>query len=98
MPNDAPPKSKPAKHFTPFHSAAEEAATRVERESWDNEGGQLSSHGGRIVYTAGDLLPYKVVLSHEGSRETARGFPSKGEAESFIRRNTPPADRDASEL
>ena len=89
MPNDAPPKPEPVKHFTPFHSAAEEAAARVERESWDNEGGHLSSHCGRIVYTAGDLLPYKVVLSHEGRPETAHGFPSMREAEAFIRRNTP---------
>jgi hypothetical protein len=85
----APRPPKPGKHFTPFYSIAELSMAKVEQESWDNEGGHMSSHCGRIVYTAGDHLPYKVVLSHGGRVETAHGFPSMREAEAFIRRNTP---------
>jgi hypothetical protein len=35
------PPQRPAssKHFTGFHSAAEEVLAARERESWDNEGG-----------------------------------------------------------
>jgi hypothetical protein len=89
MSTDAPQTPKVAKDSPPFESAAEQPAVSVSEESWDNEGGHLSSHFGRIVYTAGDHLPYKVVLSHDGTRETARRFPSMREAEAFIRRNTP---------
>ena len=31
------------KHFTPFRSAAEEAAMRAGEDEWNNEGGHMSS-------------------------------------------------------
>lgn len=77
------------KHFTPFRSAAEEDATNRGEESWDNEGGHMSSTEGRIVRTPGCDLPYKVILTHCGRAETERSFASMREAEAFIRRNTP---------
>jgi hypothetical protein len=86
-----PQKPTSAKHFTVFSSAAEEAS---EQESWDNEGGHMSSTCGRVVRTPGARFPYKVVLSHPGHADTARAFDSMREAEAFIRRNTPvPAPR-----
>jgi hypothetical protein len=86
---DAPASPKPGKHFTPFYSIAELAMAKVEQETWDNEGGHMSSSYGRIIYTAGDHLPYRVVLSHQGRVETAHAFPTMREAEAFVRRNTP---------
>ena len=39
------------KSFTLFRSAAEEAATkRSEEESWENEGGHMSSTSGRVTH------------------------------------------------
>lgn len=83
------PPSRPGKHFTPFHSAAEELRTASQQESWDNEGGHMSSLRGRVVRTPGARFPYKVVLTHHGSADTARAFDTIREAEAFIRRNTP---------
>jgi hypothetical protein len=86
-----PQKPTSAKHFTVFSSAAEEASVQ---ESWDNEGGHMSSTCGRVVRTPAARFPYKVVLSHPGHADTARAFDSMREAEAFIRRNTPvPAPR-----
>lgn len=84
-----PAPRTPGKHFTPFRSAAEEAATNRSEEAWDNEGGHMSSTAGRIVRTPECELPYKVILTHCGRAETERGFASMREAEAFIRRNTP---------
>ena len=90
------------RHFTPFRSAAEEAALKPGEDAWENEGGHMSSSAGRVVRTPGSTLPYKAVLTHCGRAETERGFATMREAEAFIRRNTPvPAahrtlyDRDA---
>jgi hypothetical protein len=89
----APPSTR-GKHFTTFRSAAEEAALKTGEESWDNEGGHMSSSAGRIVRTPGAVFPYKVVMSHHGRADTARAFSTMREAEAFIRRNTPvPAPR-----
>ena len=87
MPTLPPPPPTRDKHFTPFRSAAEEAA--MKESEWDNEGGHMSSTAGRIVRTPAAGLPYKVVLSHHGGAETERGFATMREAEAFIRRNTP---------
>lgn len=98
------PTTVPAagKHFTPFRSAANEAAMKDSEETWDNEGGHMSSTAGRIVRTPTSALPYKVILCHHGRADTERTFATMREAEAFIRRNTPlPAvrctlyDRDA---
>jgi len=81
---------KPGEHFTPFYSIAELAMARVEQESWDNEGGHMSSTGGQTVRTPDADLPYKVVLTHHGRADSSRHFATMREAEAFIRRNTPP--------
>jgi hypothetical protein len=89
----SPRKPRP-EHFTAFYSVAEEAMARTGEESWDNEGGHMSSTCGRVVRTPGAELPYKVVLTHPGRPESARAFATMREAEAFIRRNTPfPASR-----
>jgi hypothetical protein len=86
---DAPRTPKPGRHFTPFYSIAELAMARVEQESWDSEGGHMSSVCGRIVRTPGAGRPYRVVLSHHGRPETAHAFSTMRDAEAIIRRNTP---------
>lgn len=85
----APRHPRSHKHFTPFYSAAEEAAAKLEQESWDNEGGHMSSRWGRLVRTPDADLPYKVVLTHDGRAETAHAFATMRDAEAFIRRSTP---------
>lgn len=90
------PPHKPTsdKHFTAFHSAAEEALAASEQEIWDNEGGHTGPLRGRVVCTPGARFPYKAVLTHAGQADSARAFDSIREAEAFIRRNTPaPAPR-----
>jgi hypothetical protein len=84
------------KSFTVFHSAAEEADTKRENDamkrqeqSWDNEGGHMSSTAGRIRRVRRADLPYVVILAHHGSEATEHGFATMREAEAFIKRNTP---------
>ena len=95
MSDSTPPKGK---SFTPFRSAAEEAEARREQQSWNNEGGHMSSTGGRVVRRSGAALPFVAVLSHHGSDCTEHGFATMREAEAFIRRNTPPQERALSAL
>jgi len=85
----ASPPTPPTQHFTPFRSAAEEAALKSGEEAWDNEGGHTSFTAGRIVRTPGAVFPYKVIMSHHGRADSARAFETMREAEAFIRRNTP---------
>jgi cold shock CspA family protein len=75
--------------FTIFQSAAEEAASRVNSDTWEKEGGHMSSTEGRVVCTPNADLPYKVVLKHGNFAETDCCFATMREAEAFIRRNTP---------
>ncbi len=89
------PNSK-GKSFTAFRSAAEEHDTKrendaVEREkqSWDNEGGHMSSTAGRVTRDPGSDLPYVVILAHHASETTEHHFATMREAEAFIKRNTP---------
>jgi hypothetical protein len=85
-----PTAPRPGQHFTPFFSAAEETlAACAQQESWENEGGHMSSLRGRVVRTPNARFPYKVVLTHHGRADSARAFDSIREAEAFIRRNTP---------
>ena len=102
MSGSDPRKTSGRKHFTPFRSAAEERSNRGNQESSGLEGGHMSSERGRIVHTPGSELPYKALLSHDGSADTEHAFATMREAEAFIKRNTPvPAphrttyDRDA---
>lgn len=99
------PDDLKGKSFTAFRSAAEEAdtkrendATKCEEQSWDNEGGHMSSTTGRITRVSGADLPYIVTLAHHGSEPTEHEFATMREAESFIERNTPVPRRALSSL
>jgi hypothetical protein len=84
------------KSFTAFRSAAEEVdtklasgATKREEQSWDNEGGHMSSTSGRVTRASNADLPYVVSLEHQGGETSEHAFATMREAEAFIRRNTP---------
>ena len=89
MPASPPTPPTHGQHFTPFRSAAEEAAMKGGEDAWENEGGHMSFAAGRIVRTPDAVFPYKVVMSHHGRADSARAFETMREAEAFIRRNTP---------
>ena len=79
-----------------FHPAAEEAVTerendttKPEEQSWDNEGGHMSSAAGRVTRVSDAEMPYVVVLTHHESEVTEHSFATVREAEAFIKRNTP---------
>ena len=74
---------------TVFRTAAEEAQLRQDEHAWDNEGGHMSSTGGRVVRKPEAELPYVVTLTHHLSEATEHSFASMREAEAFIKRNTP---------
>ena len=93
MPDPDDPKFK---SLTAFRSAAEEAetkrakdATKREEQSWDNEGGHMSSTSGRVMRVSRTDLPYVVTLEHHGGEMSEHAFAAMREAEAFIRRNTP---------
>ena len=99
-----PEDTQSGKHFTVFHTAAEEGA-KSDEEHCAAEGGHMSSERGRIVHAPGSAMPYKVILTHDAGDDSERAFATMREAESFIQRNTPvPAarrttyDRSASEV
>jgi hypothetical protein len=77
------------KSLSAFRSAAEEAETKREEQTWDNEGGHMSSTAGRVKHVASAELPYVVVLTLPGSEATEHSFATMREAEAFIKRNTP---------
>lgn len=87
MTSDTPLQHKKA--FSIFRSAAEEAATRLEHEMWDNEGGHMSATAGRVMRSPNTELPYTVILQRHLSEATEQHFATMREAEAFIRRNTP---------
>ena len=60
-----------------------------EEQAWDNEGGHMSSTGGRVARVSGAKLPYVVTLTHHLCEETTHSFASMREAEAFVKRNTP---------
>ena len=76
------------KHFTPFFSAAEEAAAAAV-DAWSNEGGHMHAKSGYIVQTRGGAFPYKVVFDHEEGPDTSQGCATIREGQAIIRRNTP---------
>lgn len=93
MRNPGNPKDK---SFTALRSAAEGAETKRENEttkreeqSWDNEGGHMSSTAGRVTHVSRADLPYVVILEHHGSETSEHAFATMREAEAFIKRNTP---------
>ena len=69
-----------------------------EEQTWDNEGGHMSSTTGRVMRLAGAELPYTVVLMHHDSEATEHSFATMREAEAFIKRNTPVPSRALSAL
>jgi hypothetical protein len=75
--------------FTVFRTAAEEIQLKQDEHAWDNEGGHMSSTGGRVMRKPEAELPYVVTLSHHLSEATEHSFASMREAEAFIKRNTP---------
>ncbi|HEX5237378.1 MAG TPA: hypothetical protein VFW39_02820 [Sphingomicrobium sp.] len=84
------------KSFTAFRSAAEEVGTKLandatkrEEQSWDNEGGHMSSTSGRVTRASNADLPYVVFLEHHGGETSEHAFATMREAEAFIKRNTP---------
>ena len=77
------------KCFTVFRTAAEEAQMRRDGHTRDNEGGHMSSTGGRVTRKPKAKLPYVVTLTHHLSEATEHSFASMREAEAFIKRNTP---------
>jgi hypothetical protein len=77
-----------AKHFTPFFSAAEEAAAAAV-DAWSNEGGHMHANRGHIVQTRSADQPYKVVFDHEDGPATEQACATIREGEAIIRRNTP---------
>ena len=82
------------KSFTAFRSAAEEADTKRDNDARrlrpaPNEGGHMSSTGGRVAHFPGAELPYVAILAHNGRESTEHAFATMREAEAFIKRNTP---------
>lgn len=84
-----PTAATPARLRPTLHLASEQATAASREDNWDNEGGHMSSTQGRVVHTPHARFPYKVVLTHHGSADSARAFDTMREAEAFIRRNTP---------
>ena len=75
------------RHFTVFRSVREEAATKMQHDEWESEGGHILSTTGRVVRTPGAQLPYKVVLRHRGRPDTEQAFSTMRASEAFIRKN-----------
>jgi len=85
--------------FTPFRSAAEEAATKCSngtksghKRSSDNERGNVNGPAARIVHVAGAEFPYVVLFTNSVSDAGEAGFATMREAEAFIKRSTPVRD------
>ena len=83
------PKESKRRSFSVFQSAREEADRKADKQSWDDEGGHMSSTAGRIVGTPDARMPYKVILTLESGETTEHAVATMREAEAFIRRNTP---------
>jgi hypothetical protein len=69
-----------------------------EDQTFENEGGHMSSTAGRVTHVAGAELPYVAILSHHECEATQHAFATMREAEAFIRRNTPVPGRTLSAL
>ena len=81
--------------FSIFRSAGEEAEMRQQDAlQRDDEGGHMSCTTGRIVFSPGTGMPFTAVMTREAGDTFEVSFATMGEAEAFIRRNTPsPAAR-----
>jgi hypothetical protein len=57
----------------------------------------MTATRGHVVRTPGEEEPYKVVLEHEGSKDTEQPVPTMREGEELIKQETPtPLARDTS--
>ena len=88
-------KDAKGRGFSIFRSAGEEAEMRQhDALQRDDEGGHMSCTSGRIVRRPGTGLPFTAVMTREDGDTFEVGFVTMGEAEAFVRRNTPsPAAR-----
>ena len=88
-------KDVKARGFSIFRSAGEEAEMKQhDALQRDDEGGHMSCTSGRIVFSAGAGMPFTAVMTREGGGTFEVSFATMGEAEAFVRRNTPsPAAR-----
>jgi hypothetical protein len=81
------------KHFTPFFSAAEEAAAAA-ADAWPGEGCHTFAKSGYIIQNRGGARPYNVIFEHEDGPSTEHACDTIRGGELMIRRNTPvPAPR-----
>jgi hypothetical protein len=81
--------------FSIFRSAGEEVEMRQhDALQRDEEGGHMSCTSGRIVFSPSAGMPFTAVMTREGGGTFEASFATMGEAEAFVRRNTPsPATR-----
>ena len=77
------------KGFSIFRSASEEAEIKEGRRPIPEEGGHSGSRSGRIVSRPGAEMPFAAVMTREDGKTSEVGFATMGEAEAFVRRNTP---------
>jgi hypothetical protein len=77
------------KGFSIFRSASEEAEIKEGRRPVPEEGGHSGSRSGRIVSRPGAEMPFTAVMTREDGRTSEASFATMGEAEAFVRRNTP---------
>jgi hypothetical protein len=77
--------------FTPFRSAAEEAATKHGNDA-------TSSAANRITCMGGAELPYVVVLATPAGGSEEHSFATMREAEDFIKRSASAPERALSTL
>lgn len=78
------------RRFSIFRSAGEEAEmTANSRRRREDEGGHMSFAAGKVVSTRGAEMPFQAVMTRDDGTKSEVSFASMGEAEAFIRRNTP---------
>lgn len=78
------------RNFSIFRSAGEEAEISASNaRQREDEGGHMSCTAGRVVSMLGAEIPFKAVMTREDGTTFEVSFSTMGEAEAFIRRNTP---------
>ena len=83
--NNARPRS-----FSIFRSAGEMADMRKgDTRRRADAGGHMSCTSGRIVSSPGTGLPFTAIMTREDGSSFEVAFATMGDAEAFIRRNTP---------
>lgn len=83
-------KSVKGRGYSIFRSAGEEDEMRQRFALPRNdEGGHMSCTSGRIIRSPGAGLPFTAVMTREDGGTFEATFATMGEAEAFVRRNTP---------